>query len=232
MGSSLDVGREAIMTKFQDPRARAIAAQIETINTAGYESAYDPVLQNHVVHGGLSPVESILRFDMFMAKVQKAAKDREAVWASQLNQNISGIEWYTVEYGGITAELPRLHEDLKCVPGDKQILMQSKPVALDFLAHWNQVFKVWHYDKDDCNRWSQTRWSDFYSQYLQREWLEIWIEDHISTVLLQDGTCREEPVFAINACCYWGNPMDVHRTDAYPQSGSVWFQWNNFTPWR
>ncbi|WP_226889938.1 hypothetical protein [Nostoc sp. MG11] len=80
------------MTKFQDPRARAIAAQIETINATGYESAYDPVLQNHVVHGGLSLVEGVLRFDMFMGKVQQATKNREAVWASQLNQNISGIE--------------------------------------------------------------------------------------------------------------------------------------------
>ncbi|WP_193200225.1 hypothetical protein [Nostoc sp. MG11] len=220
------------MTKFQDPRARAIAAQIEAINVIGYESAYDPVLQNHVIQGGLSPVEGILRFDMFMGKVQQAAKNREAVWAFQLSQNISGIEWYTVEYGGITAELPRLHEDLKCVPGDKQILMQSKPVALDFLAYWNQVFKVWRYDRETDERWNRSKWSQFDTEYLRREWIEIWVEDYISTVLLQDGTCREEPVFAINACCYWGNPMDVHRTDAYLQSGSSWFQWNNFTPWR
>ncbi|WP_226889757.1 hypothetical protein [Nostoc sp. MG11] len=161
------------MTKFQDPRAATIAQQIDSINTAGYESAYDPVLQNHVVQGGLSLVEGILRFDVFMGKVQQAARERESVWASQVEQNISGIEWYTVEYGGITAELPRLHEDLKFVPEDKQILMQSKPVALNFLAHWNQVFKVWRYNKDDCNRWSRTRWGNFYTQYLQREWLDL-----------------------------------------------------------
>ncbi|WP_226890051.1 hypothetical protein, partial [Nostoc sp. MG11] len=227
-----ELGQEAIMTKFQDPRARAIAAQIEAINVIGYESAHDPVLQNHVVYGGLSSVEGILRFDVFMAKVQEATKNREAVWTSQLSQNISGIEWYTVEYGGITAELPRLHEDLKFVPEDKQILMQSKPVALDFLAHWNQVFQVWRYDRKSDERWSRTRWGNFYAQYLQREWLEIWVEDYISTLLLQDGTVVDNPTFAINACCYWGDPMDVHRTDAYPQSGSSWFQWNNFTPWR
>jgi hypothetical protein len=165
------------MTKFQDPRARARSVQIETINATGWESAYDPVLQNHVVHGGLSIIEGILRFDMFMAKVQEAAKNREAVWASQLSQNISGIEWYTVEYGGITAELPRLHENLKCVPGDKQILMQSKPVALDFLAHWNQVFKVWRYDRKSDERWNRSRWGNFYQEYLQREWMEIWVEE-------------------------------------------------------
>ncbi|NDJ25948.1 hypothetical protein GS682_31075 [Nostoc sp. B(2019)] len=220
------------MTKFQDPRAEAVAQQIDAINQAGWESAYDPVLQNHVVHGGLSPVEGILRFDMFMGKVQQAARERESVWTSQLSQNISGIEWYTLEYGGITAVLPRIHEDLKCVPGDKEILMQSKPVALNFLAHWNQVFKVWRYDRETDERWNRSRWGEFYAQYLQREWVEIWAEDDISQILLPDETIHDIPTFAINACCYWGNPMDVHRTDAYPQSGSVWFQWNNFTPWR
>jgi hypothetical protein len=150
------MGREAIMTKFQDPRAAAIAQQIEAINQAGWESAYDPIFQHHMVHGGLSPVEGVLRCDMFMQKAKETATKREAVWASQLEQGISGIEWYTVEYGGITVELPRLYEELTLVPGDKEILMQSKPVALEFLAHWNQVFKVWRYDKDDADRWGQT----------------------------------------------------------------------------
>ncbi|GEM_PF-2952896 len=220
------------MTKFQDPRAAAIAKQIDAINTTGWESAHDPIFQHQMVYGGLSPIEGVLRCDMFIQKARETAKKREAVWAEQVEQNICGIEWYTVEYGGMTTELPRLYEDLTLVPGDKEILMQSKSVALEFLAHWNQVFKLWRYDKDDADRWNQTRWDNFYTQYLRREWVEIWVEDHISTVLLQDGTQKEKPTFAINACCYWGNPLEVHSTAAYPESGSVWFQWNNFTPWR
>jgi hypothetical protein len=48
-------------TKFQDPRAKVIAQQIEAINNAAYSEAYDPILQNQAVHGGLSPIEGILR---------------------------------------------------------------------------------------------------------------------------------------------------------------------------
>jgi hypothetical protein len=107
------------MTKFQDPRAAAIAQQIDAINTTGWESAHDPIFQHHMVYGGLSPVEGVLRCDMFIQKARETAKKRETVWASQVEQNISGIEWYTVEYGGITAELPRLYEDLTLVPGDE-----------------------------------------------------------------------------------------------------------------
>ncbi|YAF99329.1 MAG: hypothetical protein AB3A66_28215 (plasmid) [Nodularia sp. CChRGM 3473] len=57
----------------------------------------------------------------------------------KVKQGISGIEWYTVEYGGVTVELPRLHENLTITPGDQDILKQSKSVALDFLAHWSRV---------------------------------------------------------------------------------------------
>lgn len=129
------------MTRFHDDRASAIAAQIDQINATGWESACDLALQNHVVRGGLSPVETVLRFDMFLARSKDTADKRQAIWTEQVSQGISGIEWYTVEYGGVTVELPRVCEELTLVPGDKEILTSSKPVALDFLAHWNMVFK-------------------------------------------------------------------------------------------
>jgi hypothetical protein len=68
-------------------------------------------LQQHVAKGELSPVETVLRFDMFRKRAQDTADKRQAIWAEQVNQNISGIEWYTVEYGGVTVELPRLCEE-------------------------------------------------------------------------------------------------------------------------
>ncbi|MBG1268323.1 hypothetical protein [Nostoc sp. WHI] len=57
-------------------------------------------------------------------------------------------------------------------------------------------------------------------------------QDPRSTAIAQqiDAINIEQPTFAIKACCYWGNPLEVHSTAAYPESGSVWFQWNNFTP--
>lgn len=220
------------MTRFHDPRASAIAKQIDTINATGWQSACDLARQNHAVEGGLSPVETVLRFDMFLAKSKDTADKRQSIWAEQVSQGISGIEWYTVEYGGVTVELPRLCEELTLVPGDKEILMQSKPVALDFLAHWNIAFKLWHYNREAESRWNQSWFCQFYAEYLHGEWLELWAEDEVSTVLLQDGTYNEVPTFAINACCCWGNPEAIHRTTAYSDSGSSWFQWNNFTPWK
>jgi hypothetical protein len=100
------------MTRFQDPRAAALAQQIDQINATGWESACDLALQKHVAKGGLSPVEAVLRFDMFRKRAQDTADKRQAVWAEQLSQGISGIEWYTVEYGGMAVELPRLCEEL------------------------------------------------------------------------------------------------------------------------
>ncbi|NEU84079.1 hypothetical protein [Nostoc sp. UIC 10630] len=219
------------MTRFHDPRAAALAQQIDQINVIGWEGACDMALQ-HVVKGELSPVETVLRFDMFQKRAQDTASQRQAIWTEQVNQGISGIEWYTVEYGGVNVELPRLCEELMLVPGDKEILMQSKSVALDFLAHWNMVFKLWRYDRETESRWFLCRWSQFYTEYMNREWVEVWAEDEVYQILLPDGTFQDKPMFAINACCCWGNPLAIHRTTAYSDSGSSWFQWNNFTPWR
>jgi hypothetical protein len=72
----------------------------------------------------------------------------------------------------------------------------------------------------------------FYAEYLQREWLELWSEDEVYQILLPDGTLQDKPTFAINACCCWGDPLAVHRTASYSEAGSSWFQWNNFTPWK
>ncbi|MDZ8139804.1 MAG: hypothetical protein RM049_31710 [Nostoc sp. DedQUE04] len=221
-----------MMAKFHDPRAAALAQQIDQINTIGWESACDLALQNHAIQGGLSPVETVLRFDMFLTRSKDTADKRQAIWAEQLSQGISGIEWYSVEYGGMTVELPRLCEELMLLPGDKEILMQSKPVALDFLAHWNMVFKLWRYNRETESRWFSCRWSQFYAEYISREWLELWAEDEVYQIELKDGTLLDKPTFAINACCCWGNPLAIHRTTAYSDSGSSWFQWNNFTPWR
>lgn len=216
-------------TKFQDPRAKAIAQQIEAINNTAYSEAYDPILHNQVVQGGLSPIEGTLRYEIFMNRVKEAARKREIIWKEQIEQGISGIEWYTITYGGISVELPRLQENLKFAPGDQDILMQSKFVAFNFLNHWNKNFKLWRFSESS---WHRTNLVDFYIQYLQREWIEIWVDDSISTNLLEDGSYGEEPTFAINAFCCWGNPSETHASTAYPESGSVWFQWNNFTPWR
>jgi hypothetical protein len=123
------------MTRFQDPKAAALVQQIDQINAIGWQGACDMALQQHLVKGGLSPVETVLRFDMFRKGAQDTQGKRQAIWAEQVSQGISGIEWYTVEYGGVTVELPRLCEELTLVSGDKEILVQSKPVALDFLAH-------------------------------------------------------------------------------------------------
>ncbi|WP_341530089.1 hypothetical protein WKK05_12810 [Nostoc sp. UHCC 0302] len=220
------------MTRFQDPRAAAIAQQIDQINATGWEGACDLALQNHTAKGGLSPVEAVLRFDMFLTKAQDTADKRQALWTEQVNQNISGIEWYTVDYGGMAVELPRLCEELTLVPGDKEILMRSKPVALEFLAHWNIAFKLWRYDRSIESRWLSSRWSQFYTEYLHGEWVEIWVEDEVYQILLPDGTLQDKPTFAINACCCWGNPLAIHRTASYSEAGSSWFQWNNFAPWR
>ncbi|YAF99331.1 MAG: hypothetical protein AB3A66_28225 (plasmid) [Nodularia sp. CChRGM 3473] len=97
------------------------------------------------------------------------------------------------------------------------------------IAH--PVFKLWRFNKSK-GPWHRTNWVDFYIQYLQRDWIEIWVDDSVSTILLEEGSYLEEPTFAINAFCCWGDPSEIHATAAYPESGSIWFQWNNFTPWR
>ncbi|WDD36148.1 hypothetical protein PQG02_31190 (plasmid) [Nostoc sp. UHCC 0926] len=220
------------MARFHDTRAAALAGQIDQINAIGWESACDFALQQHAVKGVLSSVETILHFDMFLARSKDTAHKRQAIWAKQVSQGISGIEWYTVEYGGVTMELPRLCEELTLVSGDKEILMNSKSVALDFLAHWNLAFKLWRYNCETESRWLESRWSQFYAEYMSREWVEVWAEDEVYQILLPDGTFQDKPMFAINACCCWGNPEAIHRTTAHSDSGSSWFQWNNFTPWR
>ncbi|MBN3926714.1 hypothetical protein [Nostoc sp. NMS4] len=220
------------MTRFHDPRAAELAQQIDQINVIDWEGACDLALQQHVAKSELSPVETVLRFDMFRKRAQDTADKRQAIWAEQVSQGISGIEWYTVEYGGLNVELPRLCEELMLVPGDKEILMQSKPMALDFLAHWNLAFKLWRYNRETESRWFSCRWSQFYTEYISREWLELWAEDEVYQILLPDGTFQDKPMFAINACCCWGSPEAIHRTASYSEAGSSWFQWNNFTPWR
>ncbi|MEA5604875.1 hypothetical protein VB732_27655, partial [Nostoc sp. UHCC 0252] len=90
------------MTRFQDPRAAALAQQIDQINVIGWEGACDMALQQHAAKSELSPVETVLRCDMFRKRAQDTADKRQAIWAQQVSQNISGIEWYTVEYGGMT----------------------------------------------------------------------------------------------------------------------------------
>ncbi|YAF99328.1 MAG: hypothetical protein AB3A66_29720 (plasmid) [Nodularia sp. CChRGM 3473] len=71
--------------KFQDPRAKAIAQQIDAINQAAYSQAHDPIFQHHLICGGLSSVEGVLRFDMFLSRTKEAAKKRSLVWESQVN---------------------------------------------------------------------------------------------------------------------------------------------------
>lgn len=179
------------MTRFHDPRAAELAQQIDQINVIGWEGACDMALQQQV-KGELSPVETVLRFDMFQKRAQDTASQRQAIWAEQVSQGISGIEWYTVEYGGMALVLPRLCEELMLAPDDKEILMNSKSVALDFLAHWNTVFKLWRYDRETDERWLESRWSQFYQEYLQREWLELWAEDEVYQILLSDGTFQDK----------------------------------------
>ncbi|WP_242054245.1 hypothetical protein [Nostoc sp. FACHB-888] len=156
------------MTRFQDPRAAELAQQIDQINVIGWESVCNLALQQHVVKGELSPVETVLHFDMFLTRSKDTADKRQTIWAEQISQGISGIEWYTVKYGGFTVELPRLCEELTLVPGDKEILTCSKPVALDFLTHWNMVFKLWRYDRETESRWLSSQWSQFYTEYMSR----------------------------------------------------------------
>ncbi len=94
------------------------------------------------------------------------------------------------------------------------------------------VFKLWRYDRETESRWFSCRWSQFYAEYMSREWVEVWAEDEVYQILLPDGTFQDKPTFAINACCCWGNPEANHRTASYSEAGSSWFQWNNFIPWR
>jgi hypothetical protein len=181
------------MTRFQDPRAAELTQQIDQINATGWEGACDLALQQHVVKGELSPVETVLRFDMFRKRAQDTQGKRQAIWAEQVSQGISGIEWYTFEYGGMTVELPRLCEELTLVPGDKEILVQSKSVALDFLAHWNMVFKLWRYNRETDERWLESRWSQFYAEYISREWVEVWLRMKFTRSFYQMEHFRTNP---------------------------------------
>ncbi|WP_242056196.1 hypothetical protein [Nostoc flagelliforme] len=79
------------MTQFHDERAAVIAAQIDQVNAIGWEGACDLALQ-HVAKGELSPVETVLRFDMFRKRVQDTVDKRQIIWAQQVSQGISGIE--------------------------------------------------------------------------------------------------------------------------------------------
>ncbi|MEH1877233.1 hypothetical protein [Nostoc sp.] len=215
------------MTRFEDPRAEYIVAQIDSINAIGWQSNCDKaVLQQDTLKDNLSPANCVLHSSTSLERANQTANKVKAVWAEQRELNISGIEWYTLEYGRKKVELPRLSYDLTLVPGDKEILVQSKPLAYDFLAYCNQFFLLWRYDRSDNKYWNQTQWIDFQQEYLFREWVEIWVENDISIVLFQNGICPEESSIAINACCYWGDPLAVHRTATYSKyAGSSWFVW-------
>ncbi len=74
---------DRLTTRFQDPKAAALAQQIDQINTIGWESACD-LAQQHVVKGGLSPVEAVLRFDMFRKRAQDTQGKRQVIWAGAI----------------------------------------------------------------------------------------------------------------------------------------------------
>lgn len=217
------------MIEFQDSRAGALAAQIKAINNAAFTNACVPVFEQ-TMFNGINNEEKV-RCGILNQIVEEAAFKRKSILAEQIEKGISGIEWYCVEYGSIHIKLPRLHDNLKLIPGDKEILRQSKSVALYFLLHWHQVFQLWCYNKELNYPWSQTNWSEFYVQYSRCEWLEIWVEDSIDDVLLLDGICVEHPNFAIHAYCYCHELPKVYNPDAYPFSLGVQFQWNNSTPY-
>ncbi len=72
------------MTRFQDPKAAALAQQIDQINAIGWEGACGIALQQHVIKGELSPVEAVLRFDMFRKRAQDTQGKRQVIWAGAI----------------------------------------------------------------------------------------------------------------------------------------------------
>ncbi|MDF5707759.1 MAG: hypothetical protein PUP90_08790 [Nostoc sp. S4] len=215
------------MSRYHDARAEAILHQLDTIWKEFRSNPITVKATHQGIHGTLPWDEAKMLSDRWEELADNFQHKRDVILESQLKQDISGIEWIASSYGNISIELPRIHEQLKAIATDKQILTQSKSSALNFLTHWHQAFKVWQYLERD---WKQVQWNDFCIECSNREWLEIWVDDFIYNVTELDGTITEYPVFAINACCYWGDPIEANKTEFFPRSGLTSFQFNNSIP--
>ncbi|MEH1956827.1 hypothetical protein [Nostoc sp.] len=220
------------MTKrrYHDPRADEIVQKIEAINQSIHSHPSSIRVKELMLVGWvnvMSEQEFEILWNEHDTMLDAAHKEQDAIWEIQSSESISGIEWFTVSYGNVDVELPRTCEELQVIPSDKKILIQSKAKALEFLKHWNQVFRLWR--RFDSS-WLELNWNDFYAEYQRSEWIETRTDDSVLRHIDLNGNESEQPVFAITADCYWGDPSVAYQASSYPGTGAITFEWNNSIP--
>jgi len=209
---------------YQDSRAREIA---ESIQEAFEAIPRDPILNHHLIHGGLPVVEAKARLGVEMVHAELFWEIREQYWHKQVINSISGIYWYEAEFCGKSILLPQLAEDLVPVAGDKDILVAAKDETIAWLKDASVGFGIWRYAREERDV-VECSWQDFLETASHIEWIELWTEDNICEVYSMEANERyDAPSLSLHASLCWGTPGHHSHLDAAPASGSIWFQFTN-----
>lgn len=85
-------------------------------------------------------------FDYFGKQTVKTTESywevREQVQQYQRDYNVSGVAWEEVFYRGMSIRVPRVHDQLICMPGDKNVLIAATPAQnlLKFVRPSNEAY--------------------------------------------------------------------------------------------
>lgn len=136
-----------------------------------------------------------------MQKVNKvfAYQDfRQQIHDYQRSHNVSGIIWRECCFQGQILRYPEIHNQLIAIPGDKDILMESKAAVLNFWKMNTQGMGFWL----NAHHRRPISLDSLEDLMLETEWAEI---DAAQTELYL-GLC-------------WGNPQEHQYDWAKPKSG-------------
>ncbi|MGP1385939.1 MAG: hypothetical protein ACTS2F_20435 [Thainema sp.] len=133
-----------------------------------------------------------------LSKVFAYQDFRAQVHEYQREHSVSGIVWRDCRYGNHTLRIPEIHNQLIAIPGDKEILMQSKAAALEFWWAVTQGMKFWLADMEP----KPIAVEQVHYLIANTEWAEL----DIARTDLYLGLC-------------WGSPKDYRYQWAKPDSG-------------
>lgn len=145
---------------------------------------------------------------------------REAIHHYQRANAVSGIVWNEIAYRGKTVRVPRLHDQLVSVPGDKEILIAATSAILNWWAEVTEGMDLWKSTGNDQS--VPITLEQILPAALLAEWAEISLWDSPISVVDEEGEKWVEARLDLNLQLCWGIPDNVAYS-GYPESGSEWF---------
>ncbi|MBD2577456.1 hypothetical protein H6G50_07130 [Oscillatoria sp. FACHB-1406] len=144
------------------------------------------------------PVLAMMLGEDKISKVYAYRDFRDQIHRYQLQHRVSGLVWRECKFQGKSLQFRELHNQLICVPQDKEILKASKDAVLEFWRQATQEMNFWRVRK--------------YLEPLSVQQVEELAND---AEWLQIEAVRQE--LYLGLC--WGRPEDCHYRWAYPESG-------------